>query len=207
MAHEPSLSSTAAHWENTGRAYLSMWMKRELILCLVGRLGEQRRRASRGIVSLLRLTSRMRNTMGHFSSNPSPPSTGRRPVSSQRHHCLTDPVCLLFHGRWRFIYFIQDDSYDHPIHSLRHNSAERSFVKCYPTHHLNVSDHPNSLIYKKMTMCILKTFSSCWLRTVKRDKSSKGKKIFIVNILLSLCWTDRLPKQNLTSAADDTSQF
>lgn len=40
VAHKPSLSSTAAHWENTGRAYLSMWMKQELILCLVTRLEE-----------------------------------------------------------------------------------------------------------------------------------------------------------------------
>lgn len=53
------------------------------MLCLESRVGH----ASRGIVSLLRLRSRMRNTMGHFSSNPSPPSTGRRPTSSQRHHC------------------------------------------------------------------------------------------------------------------------
>lgn len=71
-------------------------------LCLEGRVGH----VSKGIVSLLRLPSRTSKTMGHFSSNPSPPSTGRTPASSQRHHCSANPVCLLLLGHWRSICFI-----------------------------------------------------------------------------------------------------
>lgn len=53
--------------DNEGSTYLSMRIKQELILFfMVGHPG----RASRGIVSLLRLRSRMRETMGHFSSKP-----------------------------------------------------------------------------------------------------------------------------------------
>lgn len=70
ISWEPSASSTAPQWNKKTMescTYLSMWMKQELFLCfMVGHPG----RASRGIVSLLRLRSRMSETMGHFSSKP-----------------------------------------------------------------------------------------------------------------------------------------
>lgn len=103
-----------------------MWIKQELfLLFMVTHPG----RASRGIVSLLRLRSRMRETMGHFSSKP---LTTKYRQDTQETSILPktplfpQPVRPLCHDHWLFIYLNQDDSYYHAFHSHRNGQWRSS---------------------------------------------------------------------------------
>lgn len=98
-------------------------------------------RAFRGIVSLLRLRSRMRETMGHFSSNPSPPSTGRalrRLASSQRPHCFpTLSACFSMTTDGLFISFRMTPTTTQSIHpeinsNVTPDLQNLAFPDCFP---------------------------------------------------------------------------
>lgn len=97
--------------KHTRRFYLTMWMKPSSMLCLEGRVGHLSR--AHRFTAQARKQDEKHN--GSFFSNPSPPSTGRRAASSQRHHCsATLPPCFSLATDALVVFFIQDD----PFHSV-----------------------------------------------------------------------------------------